>query len=746
MRADAAGDHLLNRRRFTQDEVSGPAGDPASRALFAWYAPGFSDRLGDRLNLFDNTEGPPLELLRLRAGFSRVADFEFSLRARVAELRDFDHPRFARVCRADRLPEPGGGLALVSVRTDGVRLSEILRLAGQRGARLGADLLLPLIADATEAVAELHGQGPHLVHGAINPGRLVVAPGGYLVVTEHVLGSALRGLPYDRDAFWRQLDVPLPIEPSIPIFDQRTDVLQLALVALALVLSRPLGTRDYPAPLPDLLEEAGHRVAGAGWDGRWPAFRAWLGRALLMDPGGFADAQQASRALAALVARPRTPRAGSAGWDQFVSECEAPPILTGDPRPVLPAPAEGSAPTVLPASPREKALSPSALDDWNHRGAGAEPGAARSPERLAPTGAPAAVPGAPDTAAPGARETAVPSPPSAGEHREWRPPRRPVATTGWRPRLVLALFAVLALIAAGQAIYIAFWFLPREGGPETGSVHVVSNPPDALVLVDGTAAGRTPVTLTLAAGSHSLELVAGTRRRALPVTLAAGAQLSHVVEMPPEVATTGQVRVTTQPEGLRVLVDGEARGSSPLLVADLEPGAHVITVEGRGRSARQTVEVVSGATAALFVPLGGGGAPAPGWLSVAGDVEFQVYENGELLGTSRSARIMLPAGRHEIDLVNEELGLRIEEEVQIPVGQTATVAIDLPRGRLDVNALPWAEVWLDGERIGETPLGGVPARVGRHVLTFKHPELGERELECVVALGRPTRVGVDLRK
>ncbi len=154
----------------------------------------------------------------------------------------------------------------------------------------------------------------------------------------------------------------------------------------------------------------------------------------------------------------------------------------------------------------------------------------------------------------------------------------------------------------------------------------------------------------------------------------------------------------------------------------------------------------AGVTAALLLPLTRADASAPGWLAITSDEEVLVYNEGELLGTSRSPRIMLPAGRHELDLVNEDLGLRAPHEVLVPVGGTATLALTLPSARIDVNATPWAEVLVDGVRIGETPLAAVAVTIGRHVLTFRHPELGERRVECVVSLKRPTRLGVDLRK
>jgi hypothetical protein len=416
------------------------------------------------------------------------------------------------------------------------------------------------------------------------------------------------------------------------------------------------------------------------------------------------------------VRRP-SPMQGAASWDQFVSDCEAPPILTGRGRSAHPALSDGG---VQPGR------------------ASGKPAQAASRENRERPSAP--LPGTSPVTR-GEEMHKAPPPPS--------PPRRPARQEAERvPRLVtFALVAALAVATTGGGVAIgARFFAEGRKAADTGSIQVDSSPPGALVTVDGAPAGRTPITLTLAPGPHLLELLAGTSRRTIPVSLAAGTRLSHFVEMPAAASTRGDLRVTTDPQGQRVVVDGKFRGTSPLLVSDLAPGPHVVAVEGRGRSARHEVNVDAGATASLFVPLSSGGAASPGWLSIAGEIELQVYEHGELVGTSRSARIMLPAGFHELELVNEELGVRIGEEVRIAPGGISSIEVDLPQGRMDVNALPWAEVWLDGERIGETPLASVPARVGRHILTFRHPQLGERRVECLVAAGRPTRVGVDLRK
>jgi len=69
-----------------------------------------------------------------------------------------------------------------------------------------------------------------------------------------------------------------------------------------------------------------------------------------------------------------------------------------------------------------------------------------------------------------------------------------------------------------------------------------------------------------------------------------------------------------------------------------------------------------------------------------------------------------------------------------------------PMGTLSLNALPWAEVFIDGRRLGETPLGQVRVPIGAHELGFRHPQFGEQSRSVTVTADGPTRVSVDLRK
>jgi hypothetical protein len=63
-----------------------------------------------------------------------------------------------------------------------------------------------------------------------------------------------------------------------------------------------------------------------------------------------------------------------------------------------------------------------------------------------------------------------------------------------------------------------------------------------------------------------------------------------------------------------------------------------------------------------------------------------------------------------------------------------------------INAQPWAGVFIDGERVGETPIGNVPVPIGTYEVRFRHPELGEQVVRSTVTLETPARLSVDLRK
>ena len=140
------------------------------------------------------------------------------------------------------------------------------------------------------------------------------------------------------------------------------------------------------------------------------------------------------------------------------------------------------------------------------------------------------------------------------------------------------------------------------------------------------------------------------------------------------------------------------------------------------------------------------GVPVSGWIAIAAPVDVQIFENERLLGSNRSDRIMVAVGRHELDVANEALGYRATRTVNVSPGQVSSVKLDWPKGSMALNAQPWADVWIDGERIGETPIGNVAVPIGPHEVVFRHPDFGEQVVRTTVTLKEPARLSVDLRR
>jgi hypothetical protein len=288
---------------------------------------------------------------------------------------------------------------------------------------------------------------------------------------------------------------------------------------------------------------------------------------------------------------------------------------------------------------------------------------------------------------------------------------------------------------------------PAVPAATTGTAVFTTLPNGASIAIDGAPRGTTPIRLSLSAGDHTVQITSGATTRTLPITVEAGGVVSQYVELAATPSQGGRIEITSEPAGAFVRVDGVRRGVTPLAVADIAPGQHVVTVTSGNNVVNRTVNVTRGATSTVVVS-GSAAAPAAsgGWLTFDVPVEMEVSEGNQLLGTTRSARLMLPVGTHQIVLSNPALELSITRSVQIAAGRTATLSVPQSTGKLSINAIPWADVTIDGTSAGVTPLGELSVPVGSHEVVFRHPQFGERRQTVVVKAVTPTRIGVDLRK
>lgn len=456
----------------------------------------FADGFGRRFRPEADGE-PPVEMLQLCEDLSRIEGVESGVSERIAQLSGFVHPGFAASRGVERTP---GGVVMTSDFAAGTRLSDVLRAAERRWLDPELPPALAVLQQITASVAALHECGRHLAHGTLGPERIVVGDDGRAVVVETPLGAALERSDSTRTALWKQYRVAVPAVAGAPSLSQVTDVMQLGVLAIALVRGRLLGRDDFPGRVPALLQEIavadplGHRPAVPR------AVHSWVARALQLDSRAtFRSAREAEAALSQAIA--------DSGLD---------------------------------------GVSDQSVADWV---AAALTG--RAIERPAPASPPPASPAA--TVARLPHETAAAAPPVPGRPRS-RPSGVPRARRG-RPlsRLLRgSAVAALLLVVSGGAYLGArsFLGLPSFLSP-TGHLTVESRPAGLEVLLNGKPKGTTPLVMEVRAGRYTLALRSSRSTTLVPVLVEAGAWHTERIEVRRGRApqrTSSVRRPTTGPE------------------------------------------------------------------------------------------------------------------------------------------------------------------------------------------------------
>ena len=412
------------------------------------------------------------------------------------------------------------------------------------------------------------------------------------------------------------------------------------------------------------------------------------------------------------------------------------------------APLERATPPATPPEPDGSAQDVQHIDEFSTE----SPGIAPRPEPPAPVG--------PDELGlvPSVVQPLVPAPAAAPATRsaeglttaEPGTGRPGVAPPSWLQRRWVAV--VLAALVAIQAPFLGYWALRSAGvvGGATGTLAIETDPAGLDVIVDGRAVGRSPIELALPEGTRSVVLKQGTLSRTVAVKVTRGETVRHrfefVAPAVPALTSTGTLQITSDPPRAALVVDGVTRGVTPLTLPDLAAGAHTLAVRFAGGTVEQRVDVVQGTSASVHVVAPQTPASAAGWLTVDVASPLQIFEQDKLVGTTNIGRLLLPPGVHVLDFVSDELGFRAQRTVTVRPNAAAEVRLDLPAVTLSVNAQPWAEVFVDGERVGETPIGTLSRPIGRHDVVLRHPELGERRRTVTLTTNGPNRISVDMRR
>jgi formylglycine-generating enzyme required for sulfatase activity len=237
-----------------------------------------------------------------------------------------------------------------------------------------------------------------------------------------------------------------------------------------------------------------------------------------------------------------------------------------------------------------------------------------------------------------------------------------------------------------------------------GIVTVTADPEvGAEVILDGMTLGTTPlVDVEMTPGVHQLELKAErylSAARELDVVGASERQ-SFAVTLTPDFAV---VSLNTSPPGATVLVDGMEAGVTPAAV-EIMSGEHDVEIRLPGYNA-WTSKVLVEANQPQQLPdvtL----TQADGRLEVASSPsEATVNVDGEFRGRTPLAIRLSPGRTHRLALSKPGYETATRDlTVAADSGRRLQIDLTPQYGDVEVTSTPPAEVWIDGERRGSTPL------------------------------------------
>jgi hypothetical protein len=130
-------------------------------------------------------------------------------------------------------------------------------------------------------------------------------------------------------------------------------------------------------------------------------------------------------------------------------------------------------------------------------------------------------------------------------------------------------------------------------------------------------------------------------------------------------------------------------------------------------------------------------------LNLTANLPAVAFLDGRRLGTLPLSRAKVPAGKHHLRVTATGLDALHEERLVLTGGAALTREVRFAKGKLNIDAEPWADVWVDGARMGQTPLAGREVWEGTHAVRLAGPA-GSKTLSVRVRAGRTTVVNEKL--
>lgn len=250
------------------------------------------------------------------------------------------------------------------------------------------------------------------------------------------------------------------------------------------------------------------------------------------------------------------------------------------------------------------------------------------------------------------------------------------------------------------------------------SNYVIINvtPKDALINVDGKLCANGKANLTVDEPHHLEVSHKLYHPYEMEIHASATEKLKYDVNLAP---AFGWLKIDSKPEsGAIVLIDGERKGMTPFTSDTLPSGEYEVKLmKDMYETGTFTVVVKDTQTQEIELPI----KPTFSQVTVTTDSESDIFIDGEKKGKGKwQGRLV--EGTHILEA--RKISHRTTAvKLDVIVGKNESVVINNPipiYGALDIQSEPdEAEVYLDGVKIGETPLKKNDVLVGNRTIRFE---------------------------
>ncbi len=295
--------------------------------------------------------------------------------------------------------------------------------------------------------------------------------------------------------------------------------------------------------------------------------------------------------------------------------------------------------------------------------------------------------------------------------------------------------------------YVDFRTQARAVVQNTGTLQINSNVSGAQVFVDNVLAGNSPVSVTVAAGQHSIRVTANGYSDVTQTVNVGGGQVVQLNFNLRAINQNGTITVQVTPNNATVFIDGVRAGNGDMTL-QVAPGQHSVRVTANGfQDFNQTVNVGAGANVVVNANLQA--IVQNGVLQVIAPNGAQVIVNGSSIGTG-TGQITVPAGQYTVRVVLN--GFQdYSTTVTVQAGQTTTVRADLQSlaGSLVVRSnVANARVFINGNDVGVVGNDGVlrvnDLPVGNHEVTIVAPGFRTQVQQFSIRAGGVTEIFANL--